>query len=247
MRLGAYIAELKPGSQVAEAYGEHGRVRAPPPPLRVQPPLPQPLRGSGFVLLGHLARRAPGRVHRAGGPPVLGRHPGPPRVQEPSRPARPAVPRVRRRRAGPGRGPQPAPARPRPRPHAGRRRRRRPRRDRRRAPDRQAFRAPRRASSSTRATSSSMAVGTFEGARRHAASTATSCAIPARCRSCPCTPTAPSSWCASTAPPLDATAARDPRRQARRRGRAARADRRAGSWPRRSGWRPARSSCWPSS
>ena len=37
MRLGAYVAELEPGSQVAEAYGDDRRVRAPPPPLRVQP------------------------------------------------------------------------------------------------------------------------------------------------------------------------------------------------------------------
>ena len=44
MRLGAYVAQLAEGSQVAEAYGTHGRVRAPPPPLRVQPQVPGPLR-----------------------------------------------------------------------------------------------------------------------------------------------------------------------------------------------------------
>ena len=37
-------------------------------------------------LLGHVARRPAGRVHRAAGPPVLGRHPGPPGVQEPAGP-----------------------------------------------------------------------------------------------------------------------------------------------------------------
>ena len=43
-----------------------GRLRAPPPPLRVQPPLPQPAsRAPGFVCSGTLARRSPGRVHRA--------------------------------------------------------------------------------------------------------------------------------------------------------------------------------------
>ena len=66
------------------------------------------------ALLGHVARRPARRVHRAARPPVLGRHPGPPRVQEPPEPAGAAVPRVRRRRARPGRGPQPAPPRPRP-------------------------------------------------------------------------------------------------------------------------------------
>ena len=89
MRLGAYIAELEPGSQVAAGLRRGGRVRAPPPPLRVQPPLPQPRsRSAGFVLLGHVARRPAGRVHRARRPPVLGRHPGPPRVQEPARTGR---------------------------------------------------------------------------------------------------------------------------------------------------------------
>ena len=41
-------------------------------------------------------------------PPVLGRHPGPSRVQEPAQPAGPVVPRVHRRGARPGRGPQAA-------------------------------------------------------------------------------------------------------------------------------------------
>ena len=58
--------------------------------------------GPGFEAAGlrvqrHVARPAAGRVHRARRPSVLGRHAGPPRVQEPARPAAPAVPRAGRR------------------------------------------------------------------------------------------------------------------------------------------------------
>ena len=105
MRLGAYIAELVPGSQVAAGLRQDGGVRAAPAPLRVQPPLPGQVRGHGLRVLGLVARRPPGRVHRAARPPVLGRDPGPPRVQEPPQPAGAAVPRVRGRGARPGRGP----------------------------------------------------------------------------------------------------------------------------------------------
>ena len=66
------------------------------------PPTAAASRTPGFVCSGTVARRPPRRVHRARRPPVLGRHPGPPRVQEPARPAAPAVPRVRRRRARSG-------------------------------------------------------------------------------------------------------------------------------------------------
>ncbi len=60
-----------------------GGVGAPPPPLRVQPPVPQQVRRHRLRVLRVVARRAPGRVHRARGSSVLGRHPGPSRVQEP--------------------------------------------------------------------------------------------------------------------------------------------------------------------
>ena len=90
MRLGAYPAMLAPGSQVAGHLRDRGGLRAPPPPLRGQRPLPGPARRGRAVVLGHLARRPAGRVHRAAGPPLLGGHPGPPRVQEPARPAPPA-------------------------------------------------------------------------------------------------------------------------------------------------------------
>jgi CTP synthase len=109
MRLGAYIAELVEGSQAAKAYGKTVVSRAPPPPLRVQPPLPGQVRGLGLRVLGVLARRPPGRVRGAARPPVLGRHPGAPRVQEPPQPPGSAVPRVRGRGTGAVRGPAPAP------------------------------------------------------------------------------------------------------------------------------------------
>ena len=72
MRLGSYDARLVPGSQVAEAYGDVVGVRTPPPPLRGQPPLPRAPRGGRTGLLGPVARRPAGRVHRAARPPVLG-------------------------------------------------------------------------------------------------------------------------------------------------------------------------------
>src|SRR5690606_32111686 len=54
-----------------------------------------------------------GRVHRGARAPLLGRHPGPPRVQEPARAPGPAVPGVLGRGPGPGRRPQAPPLRPR--------------------------------------------------------------------------------------------------------------------------------------
>ena len=107
MRLGAYVAQLDPGSQVAEAYGdtvvsERHRHR-----YEFNPGYRNRFEDAGLCCSGVVARRPAGRVHRAARPPVLGRHPGPPRVQEPARPAPPAVPRVRRRRPGAGRGPHP--------------------------------------------------------------------------------------------------------------------------------------------
>ena len=88
-----------------------GRVRAAPAPVRVQPEVPVAVRGRGAATLGAVARRPAGGVHRARRAPVLGRHAGAPRVQEPPRPPGPAVPRPRRRGAGAGRGPAAAPVR----------------------------------------------------------------------------------------------------------------------------------------
>ncbi len=69
-----------------------GRLRAPPAPLRGEQPLPGAPRGRRARLLGFFTRRPAGRVHRAAGvgAPVLRRHAGPSRVQEPPRPAAPA-------------------------------------------------------------------------------------------------------------------------------------------------------------
>ena len=65
MRLGVY-----PGPAAAGLAGGRGlrrahRVRAPPAPLRVQHPLPQPAGGGGPAVLGHVARRSAGGVRRA--------------------------------------------------------------------------------------------------------------------------------------------------------------------------------------
>ena len=92
MRLGAYIAQLDPGLGRGGGLRHHGGVRAPPPPLRVQPGVPTTLRRLRLPVLGHLAGRTTGGVHRARRPPVLGRHAGPPGVQEPSDQPGAAVP-----------------------------------------------------------------------------------------------------------------------------------------------------------
>ena len=66
MRLGAYVAELDAGLAGGRGLRHDRRVRAPPPPLRVQPPVPQPVRGEpASGCSGDVARRPPGRVHRA--------------------------------------------------------------------------------------------------------------------------------------------------------------------------------------
>ena len=99
MRLGAYYAVLEPGTKVARGLRRARRQRAPPPPLRVQLELPGASGGGRLRLQRGVAGPSPGRVHRAARPPLLGRHAGAPRVQEPARPTAPAVPRADRRRA----------------------------------------------------------------------------------------------------------------------------------------------------
>ena len=79
MRLGAYPAMLAPGSPGGQGLRDRVGHRAPPPPLRGQPPLPDPARRGRAVLLGHLARRPAGRVHRAARPPASGSAPRPTR------------------------------------------------------------------------------------------------------------------------------------------------------------------------
>ena len=94
MRLGAYYAVLEAGHQGRRRLRRAGGQRAASPPLRVQLALPGPPRRARLRVLGGVAGPSPRRVHRARRPPVLGRHPGPSRVQEPSGPAPSAVPRV---------------------------------------------------------------------------------------------------------------------------------------------------------
>ncbi len=77
-----------------------GGERAAPPSLRVQLQLSRPLRGGRLRVLGHVAGQEARRVHRVGGPPVLGRHAGAPGVQEQARPAPSALPRAHRSRPG---------------------------------------------------------------------------------------------------------------------------------------------------
>ena len=91
MRLGAYYAVLARGSQVAEAYGEPVVSERHRHRYEFNEQYPGAARRRRAVVLGHVARQPARRVHRAPGPPVLGRHAGPPRVQEPPRPAPPAV------------------------------------------------------------------------------------------------------------------------------------------------------------
>ncbi len=102
MRLGVYPAKLRPGSKVAEAYGETLVYERHRHRYECNSRYRRRLEEAGPAGGGHVARRPAGGVRRAGRPPVLDRHPGPPRVQEPPRPPPPAVPGVRGRRRGPG-------------------------------------------------------------------------------------------------------------------------------------------------
>ena len=102
MRLGACLAQLQPGSQVAAIYGsevvsERHRHR-----YELNPRYRDRLVRGRAQLLGRVAGRPPGGVHRVARAPVLGCHPGPSRVQEPAGPAPPAVPGARRGGAQPG-------------------------------------------------------------------------------------------------------------------------------------------------
>ena len=100
MRLGAYFAELAPGSQVAERPTASGSCPSATATATSSTTSTAPSSSrracccSGLSPDGRLVEFI--ELRR---PPVLGRHPGPPRVQEPARPPGAAVPRVHRRRA----------------------------------------------------------------------------------------------------------------------------------------------------
>ena len=113
MRLGSYQAVLLPGSTVAEAYGTLAVTERHRHRFEFNNRYKARLEAVGLVCSGTLARRPPGRVRRAGRPPLLGGDPGAPRVQEPARPGPPALPRAGGGGARAGRGPRAAPARPR--------------------------------------------------------------------------------------------------------------------------------------
>ena len=102
MRLGVYPCKLRPGQQGGHRVRRGADLRAPPPPLRVQQPLPRSPRGGRRGLQRHLPERPAGGDHRAARPSLLRRLAVPPRVPLASQPPPPAVPRVhaRRRRAG---------------------------------------------------------------------------------------------------------------------------------------------------
>ena len=103
MRLGAYVAKLVPGSQGGAGLRRRGRVRAPPPPLRVQPAVPQPLRGGRASCAR--ASSPDGRlvefIELDGHPFWVGTQAHPEFKSRPDRPA-PAVPRAHRAPRWPG-------------------------------------------------------------------------------------------------------------------------------------------------
>ena len=114
MRLGAYVAELAPGSQVAEAYGEPVVSERHRHRYEFNPRYRKPLRGraasccSGMSPDGRLVEF----IELAGHPFWVGTQAHPEFKSRPDRPA-PAVPGVRRRRArcGPSRTRPPHPLR----------------------------------------------------------------------------------------------------------------------------------------
>ena len=112
MRLAPIRPSCARGSQVAGRLRRRRRLRAPPPPLRGQQPLPaRASKQAGWSARGRSPDDRLVEFIELPGASVLGRDPGPPGVQEPPGPPPPAVPRPGRRRPGPGRRPGAAPAR----------------------------------------------------------------------------------------------------------------------------------------
>ncbi len=109
MRLGAYVAELDPTSQVAEIYGrtvvsERHRHR-----YEFNPRLRHHFEGTALRLCGESPDHRLVEFVELEDHPFWIAHPGPPRAEEPPQPPGAAVPRAGGGRPGPGRGPQPAP------------------------------------------------------------------------------------------------------------------------------------------
>ena len=112
MRLGAYVAELQPGSIGGQGLRTRGRVRAPPPPLRVQPALPlDSFEDTGFVCSGSSPDgRLVEFIELDGHPFWVGTQAHPEFKSRPDRPA-PLFREFVGGRARTGRGSQPAPDR----------------------------------------------------------------------------------------------------------------------------------------
>ena len=119
-------ARLRPGQARRRLAGARrlrrvGGVRAAPAPIRGEQQPPPAARRRGPRRLGHVARRAAGRDHRAARPSMVLREPVPPGVQVAAQPAAAALPRLRR--SG-GRAHRRRATRPRSRPRTSRRERR---------------------------------------------------------------------------------------------------------------------------
>ena len=104
MRLGAYRADLKPGSRIAEIYGDDRDFRAPPPPLRGQHRLSRAPGGEGPRVRRHVAGRPFARDDRACRPSLVHRRAVPSGAQVEAVRAPPAVCELHRR----GQGAKPA-------------------------------------------------------------------------------------------------------------------------------------------
>ena len=118
MRLGSDPVTLADGSLARAAYGESVVYERHRHRYEVNNSLRPRLVAEGSRRLGHVARRAAGRDHRAARPPVVLREPVPPRVQVAAQPAAAALPRLRRRS---GRAHRRRARRPRSRPRTSRR------------------------------------------------------------------------------------------------------------------------------
>ena len=89
MRLGAYVAKLVPGSQVAAAYGETVVSERHRHRYEFNPRYRGQFDDGLFTCSGTSPDGRLVEFIELQRPPVLGRHPGPPRAQEPPQPARP--------------------------------------------------------------------------------------------------------------------------------------------------------------
>src|SRR5260370_7817850 len=86
--------QAAPGIARSQGLRRRGRVRAPPPPLRVQQRVPRVARRGGDGVQGGVAARAPARDRRTGPPPPVACDPRSPRVPLPPQPPPPPLPRL---------------------------------------------------------------------------------------------------------------------------------------------------------